>query len=285
MKTGYLALFLMLFLSFSAQAFAHPHLLRLANRQVIGFEEMLEDLKTTEVVLIGELHNHAGHHRAQREVIRALHEAGLDIAVGLEMFRADQQHELNRWSAGELDEAAFLPIYKENWSMWPLYREIFTSARDAGIPLIGLNTSRELTKQVASQGLASLPEEAREALGPIPCVVDPGYMQFIRQSMGGHGGMGTTFLYFCEAQLLWDVVMARNLMDYRREYPERKMVVLAGSGHSWKHGIPSRLTESGVNYRVILPEMPGRLDRRTARAEDADYLWLDEGEGSWERGY
>ena len=184
-----------------------------------------------------------------------------------------------------MDEAAFLPIYNETWSMWPLYREIFTSARDAGIPLIGLNTSRELTKQVASQGLASLPEEAREALGPIPCVVDPDYMQFIRQSMGGHGGMGTTFLYFCEAQLLWDVVMARNLTDYRREYPERKMVVLAGSGHSWKYGIPSRLTESGLNYRVILPEMPGRLDRRTARVEDADYLWLDEGEGSWERGY
>lgn len=285
MKTIYFTFLLMLFMSFSGQAWAHPHLLRLADGKVIGFEEMLEDLKTTEVVLIGELHNHAGHHRAQLEVIRALHEAGLDIGVGLEMFRADQQHELNRWSAGELDEAAFLPIYQENWSMWPLYRDIFTGARDAGIPLIGLNTSRELTKQVASHGLASLPEEARETLGPIPCVVDPDYMQFIRQAMGGHGGVGTSFLYFCEAQLLWDVVMARNLTDYRREHPERKMVVLAGSGHSWKYGIPSRLTEKGLSYRVILPEMPGRLDRRTARAEDADYLWLDEGEGSWERGY
>lgn len=285
MKTRHFVLFLIVLLSFSGQAFAHPHLLRLADRKVIAFEEMLDDLKTSEVVLIGELHNHAGHHQAQLAVIRALHEAGLDIAVGLEMFRADQQKELHRWSAGELDEETFLPIYKENWSMWPLYREIFVGTRDAGIPLIGLNTSRELTKQVASHGLASLPDEARESLGPIPCVVDPDYMQFIRQSMGGHGGMGTTFLYFCEAQLLWDVVMARNLTDYRREYPERKMVVLAGSGHSWKYGIPSRLTESGVNYRVILPEMPGRLDRRSARVEDADYLWLDEGEGSWTSGY
>jgi uncharacterized iron-regulated protein len=285
MKTGYFSFLLMFLLSFSVQAFAHPHLLRLADRQVIGFTEMLDDLKSAEVVLIGELHNHAGHHQAQLEVIRALHEAGLDIAVGLEMFRADQQHELNRWNAGELDEESFLPIYKDNWSMWPLYREIFTGARDAGIPLIVLNTSRELTKQVASGGMASLPEGARESLGPIPCVVDPDYMQFIRQAMGGHGGMGTSFLYFCEAQLLWDVVMARNLTDYRREYPGRRMVVLAGSGHSWKYGIPSRLTESGLSYRVILPEMPGRLDRRTARFEDADYLWLNEGEGSWERGY
>lgn len=285
MKTRHFVLFLIVLLSFSGQAFAHPHLLRLADRKVIAFEEMLDDLKTSEVVLIGELHNHAGHHQAQLAVIRALHEAGLDIAVGLEMFRADQQKELHRWSAGELDEETFLPIYKENWSMWPLYREIFVGTRDAGIPLIGLNTSRELTKQVASHGLASLPDEARESLGPIPCVVDPDYMQFIRQAMGGHGGMGTSFLYFCEAQLLWDVVMARNLTDYRREHPGRRMVVLAGSGHSWKHGIPSRLTEGDPSYRVILPEMPGRLDRRSARVEDADYLWLDEGEGSWTSGY
>ena len=48
MKTRFYALFLMLFLGISAQVFAHPHLLRLADRQVVGFEEILEELKNTE---------------------------------------------------------------------------------------------------------------------------------------------------------------------------------------------------------------------------------------------
>ena len=70
---------------------------------------------------IGELHASASHHRTQLGVIRALHNGGRQIAVGLEMFRAEEQDQLNRWVRGEIPEEAFVPVYLRNWNFpWEL---------------------------------------------------------------------------------------------------------------------------------------------------------------------
>jgi uncharacterized iron-regulated protein len=100
--------------------------------------------------------------------------------------------------------------------------------------------------------------------------------------MGGHGDHSQTFLFFCEAQLLWDTAMARNIIDFLKENSEYRMIVLAGSGHAWKPGIPRQLTEqSDISYKVILPEILGRADRSNITLDSADYLWLDEGIDGW----
>ncbi|MHB8709505.1 MAG: hypothetical protein ACYC9I_11570, partial [Desulfuromonadales bacterium] len=61
-----------------------------------------------------------------------------------------------------------------------------------------------------------------------------------------------------------------------------RVLVLAGSGHAWKFGIPRQLLEQmEVSYRVILPEIDGRLVRAQVVPEVTDYLWLDEGPDGW----
>lgn len=75
--------------------------------------------------------------------------------------------------------------------------------------------------------------------------------------------------------MLWDSVMAWNLLRFLEANPEHKIVVLAGNGHAWKRGIPAQIRRrSSIPYRVILPEIPGRLERANVSLEDADYLWL-----------
>jgi len=54
------------------------------------------------------------------------------------------------------------------------------------------------------------------------------------------------------------------------------LILLAGTGHAWKKGIPERIKErSSASYAVLLPEIPDHLDKDTVTTEDADYLMLD----------
>jgi uncharacterized iron-regulated protein len=100
-------------------------------------------------------------------------------------------------------------------------------------------------------------------------------MEFIRRSFGLHGHQGTQFVYFCEAQLVWDTAMAAHLLAFIKENPNHTVVVLAGKGHAWRHGIPDQVTrQKAMPYRIILPAIPGRLDTQDVTLEDADYLWF-----------
>jgi uncharacterized iron-regulated protein len=266
----------------STAAVAHPHILRSSDRIEISKEELLHDLGSVQVVFVGELHDHAGHHQAQLSIIRALRADKRPLAIGLEMFRKDSQTALDRWIGGGYSLNSFLKDFNDNWSMWGSYREIFEYAKQQKVKLVGLNIPRDISAKVARQGFAALPERERQALGNVQCVVDPEYGDFIRRAMGGHGGHGQQYLFFCEAQMLWDTMMARHLAEFLKANPHYRVVVLAGSGHAWKFGIPRQLLDQmEVTYRVVLPEIDDRVTRTGIDPEVADYLWLDEGPDGW----
>jgi uncharacterized iron-regulated protein len=251
-------------------------LLRVSDRAVVSLSDIIPDLKSAKLVFIGELHDQELHHQAQLEVIRRLYELGVPVAVGLEMFRRDSQAQLDRWVKGEITEEAFQKIYFDNWGLpWDLYRDIFVFARDHKIPLVGLNVPREITRQIAREGFASLTPEQLGDMPAVSCLVDDAYAAFIRRSLGMHTHGGMDFTRFCEAQLFWDTAMAWNALRFLKDHPSSTMVVIAGSGHAWKRGIPAQVTtRTPLPFRVILPEIPGRLDRETVRLDDTDYLWL-----------
>jgi uncharacterized iron-regulated protein len=177
---------------------------------------------------------------------------------------------------GELSEQQFQKIYYSNWTYpWPLYKDIFLYARNHEIPMLGLNVPPEITRQVAREGFASLTEKQRGDLPMVSCRVDPEYMAFIRRSLGMHGHGQMDFTNFCEAQLVWDTAMAWNLLRYLDETSKYTVVVLAGSGHAWKRGIPAQVrSRSKASFQVILPEIPGKLEPENVSVHEADYLWL-----------
>jgi uncharacterized iron-regulated protein len=132
-----------------------------------------------------------------------------------------------------------------------------------------------ITRKVAKSGFASLTKEELITLPPdVGCAVDKHYMEFIRRAYTMHGHGDREFFFFCQAQLLWDQVMARNLIEYLKKNPDRTIVVLTGNGHAWKRGIPEqvRLLSDKTRYRVILPVTPGHIDSRFITIDDADYL-------------
>ncbi|MGW8303450.1 MAG: ChaN family lipoprotein [Desulfobacterales bacterium] len=239
--------------------------------------QVLADLKTNRIVLVGEHHNNRQHHRAQLMIIRALKEAGLRVAVGLEMFRNESQAALDQWISGEIDEKRFEKIYYDNWTFpWQAYRKIFEYARNQQIPLIGLNVPREITRQVSRNGFKSLSPQQKGKIAEVSCIVDQQYMNYIRKAFGGHGHGQLNFIYFCEAQLVWDSAMAVYTLDYLENNPDSIMVILTGTGHAQKGAVPRQIrARSNLDYAVILPEIPGRIDAATISKADADYIMLD----------
>jgi uncharacterized iron-regulated protein len=243
----------------AAESLAHYMAYVVDNRSIILMETLAARSGTVDIVFIGEDHTSKEHHAAQLKVIKALKDSGAKIAVGLEMFRADRQEALDRWIGGEMSPEDFEEVYSEYWTLpWELYEDIFLYSREQGIPMIGLNVSKEITTKVARDGFASLTKEDLKQLPlAISCDVDEEYIKFIRRAHKAHGRKGKKFLNFCEAQLIWDKVMAWYIVDYLDKNPGTTVVVLAGKTHAWKKGIPEQVKkQSDLTYKVIFPLKP-----------------------------
>ena len=249
----------------------------LNQEKELHMAQALDQLKKNRIILVGEHHSNKRHHQAQLKVIQALNDAGVQVAVGLEMFRRDSQADLDRWVSGDLDEKRFEKIFNDNWGYpWPSYRMIFEYARNHKIPMIGLNVPREITRQVSRAGFKSLSQEQKGKLAEVSCIVDQQYMNYIRKAFGGHAHGQLNFIYFCEAQMVWDTAMAVYSLEYLKQHPQTVMVILTGTGHAQKGAVPRQIQlRSNLPWAVILPEISGRIDPQTITKKDADYIMLD----------
>jgi len=252
---------------------------RLKDRVTIPFDRMVGEASKSRVVVIGETHDNKSHHDLQLKIIRTLYEGGAPLAVGLEMFRAENQELLDKWWRWGMPTEQFEALYRENWGIpWPLYRDIFLYTRQKRIPLVGLNVPREIIAKVAREGYGSLTEVERKKLPPgLTCTIDEAYRSFIRRTFTEHAhASGRSFEHFCEAQMVWDTAMAIYALDYLDKNPGSRIVILAGSVHAWKRAIPGQIAtmRPDVTVSVILPVQGGQAERDKITAEDADYLVL-----------
>ncbi|MBI5468225.1 MAG: ChaN family lipoprotein [Deltaproteobacteria bacterium] len=251
-------------------------ILNVAERRVVEFPELVDGIKGYRLIFVGEMHDKKWTHTAQLKVISALKEAGVNVSIGVEMFRKESQKDLDGWVAGTMSEEEFGAVYRKNWGLpWRQYREIFLYARDKKVPVVALNISRKIIHQVFTKGFHALGPEDLKELGDIECSVDKPYEEFIREAMEEHDLKDASFQNFCEAQMVWDSTMARNSVEYLKDNNGATLVVLAGSGHSWKRGIPAQVGKrSDIKFVVIIPEAEDKPSRENVTAMDADYLWL-----------
>lgn len=241
---------------------------------LMNMDRLIEQVADHRVVYVGESHDQYQHHLNQLAIIRGLHARHPQLAIGLEFFFQPFQPVLDRYIAGEIEEDALIreTEYFDRWRFdYRLYRPIFRYAREHGIPLVALNLEREITEQVAREGVESLSEEQQARL---PGEIDrgnPAYIERIRSVFDLHPTReGRSFENFLQVQLLWDESMAERVAGWLQANPEGHMVVLAGVGHlMYRQGIPDRVTRRiPVSSAVVLNvNQTDELD-----ADVADYL-------------
>ena len=210
-------------------------------------DSIIPYLTASRIIYIGERHDRFAHHINQLQFIKKMHNAGYNLAVGMEMFQKPFQPVVNDYLAGRIDERTFLKK-TEYFSMWGydynLYKPIIDYLKQQNLPLVALNIYGEISRKVARDGIYSLSDNEKKQL--------PGSMDFSNERY--RKDLNEVFLlhkeqvelkdfsYFLEAQILWDEVMAESAQKFLTDHPERKLVILAGNSHlGHNYGIPDRL--------------------------------------------
>jgi len=223
--------------------------------EVLPRTTVIERALRAQVILLGENHDDAAHHRWQLETLSALYRAAPGLSVGVEMFPRRLQPVLDAWSRGELDETAFLEQteWQKTWGFEPeLYMPIFRFVRDHRIPLHALNVDRSEVRKVSAGGWQALDPALAAELGT-PAAPVAEYRHNLREvfeaHMGhmpeGHQAKAGDFERFVDAQLLWDRAMAAGIA---RHAATRQVVGIMGSGHiRHGHGVPHQLRDLAVD--------------------------------------
>jgi uncharacterized iron-regulated protein len=276
-KTMQLILFIVCCTIIPANVFADGVITRMSDRQAVSFSRMMADTEGSDVIFVAETHDNKTHHELQLDVIRSLGAKKIPVAIGLEMFQTDSQKSLDDWIEGKISEESFKEVYARNWSYdWSLYRDIFIFARVNRIPMIALNIPKEIVFKVARNGFTSLtPDERRNLPLGVTCDLNNPQTEFLKKTFKEvfkHEANGKVFEYFCEAQGVRNSGMAMSIVNDLKRHPGRKLVVLAGTWHAVKHGIPERFESfQNLRYKVIQPVI-SELGTRNTSSALIDYL-------------
>jgi uncharacterized iron-regulated protein len=263
----------------------------------IAPQSLFEELASAPVVLLGEAHTDADHHRWQVNVLAALHSRQPNLVIGLEMLPREVQPVLDAWSRGALDEAAFLEQarWRELWGYdAALYMPILHFARMHRLPMVALNIDRQLVSKVGAAGWDSLePDERLGLTDPAPASADYrralGELYRYKLGAGLHGHSGEqehempsleevlemeNFNHFVDAQQTWDRAMAEALANAHELDDEALIVGIVGRGHlEYGYGIPSQLADLGIDdARVLLPVDLDQCDTLEAGLADAVFM-------------
>jgi len=259
-----------------------------ATGQAVPWPELVDRLATKQVVLLGESHPNAEHHRWQLQVLAALQARRPDLVVGFEMLPRGAQPALDRWSQGDLGAEDFLR--EVNWdAVWgydaDLYLPLFHFARMHRLPAVGLNVDRGLIRQVSELGWAGVATADRQGVGD-PAPASDAYKRSLADVFAEKRRQGVIrrqdadeasepaqtetadreaviseilaeprFVRFVEAQQTWDRAMAEALASAHGRPGKPLAVGIMGTGHAeFGYGVPHQLADLGLaEVAVLLP--------------------------------
>jgi uncharacterized iron-regulated protein len=230
-------------------------------------QEILSRAAREQVVLLGEEHDNADHHRWQLQTLSGLAALHPKIVIGFEMFPRRVQPALDRWVAGELGEEEFLK--SSDWQrVWgfetPMYLPLFHFARLNRIPMIALNVEREFVRTVGAKGLEAVPAEKREGVSAAAPATEA-YIEQLFAVYSAHPEKGRTatrndpeFRRFVDAQLVWDRAMGQALAEAAARDPGALVIGIMGASHiSEGYGVPHQLKSLGIErVASLLPWGP-----------------------------
>jgi len=241
--------------------------------QRLEMAQLIEQLKSADVIFLGEKHDNDAGHQFQLEVIQGLQAAGCDLAIGMEQFERDVQGAVDDYLAGKLTEEEFLAVSRP-WKNYPEhYKAIVDFAKANRLPILAGNLPRKLATAV-SEGKELEPHQMAFAARTTSAPKDRYWDNFVRTMQGHMGADGDDKLVkFYASQCAKDDAMAEAITDHlvTNRHRPRKVVQLCGHFHSdYGLGTVARvqsrlpLVQSVVITMEMIPE---------AGAKPADKEW------------
>jgi len=197
----------------------------------ISYQQVLDSVSKTDVLLFGEFHNNPISHWLQFELVSDLKTNNINFSIGAEMFETDTQEVLNLYLSDSLNESKFRKEARV-WSNYATdYKPVLDFAKETSTPFIATNIPRPYATSVYKNGgfsaLDSLDQNEYEFIAPLPISFDielPSYQNML-DMMGGHGGEDLV-----KAQAIKDATMAHFIL--KNLSPNQVFFHLNGSYHS-----------------------------------------------------
>lgn len=239
-------------------------IVRTADGSEIDLAGLVAELAQCDVVVLGEIHDNDAGHALQHDVVRALVDAGRDVAVSMEMFERDVQGALDDYLAGRITEAAFLAGSRPWKNYQQHYRPVVELARERGLPVLAANVPSAVARQVATSG--EIPADhpawrARSSAAP-----EDDYWRRFQATMAGHMGNDSAgaLRRFYASQCLKDDTMAETVADWLDCHNHRPAVVVHLCGHfhsDFGDGTVARLRARRPLARIAVLSMRQRSEQ------------------------
>lgn len=243
--------FLLLFgITFSLQAQSKKaYQIYSANGKKVSYKKMVKSMSKSDIVLFGEHHNNPIIHWLQFEATADLHRTN-KLALGAEMFEADNQTELRNYISGKIDQKA-LDTVARLWKNYPTdYKPLVDFAKDNSLDFVATNIPRRYASMVFKGGfesLETLSAKEKSWIAPLPIAYDPnlpGYVKML-EMMGGHGGDNLP-----KAQAVKDATMAHFILEHQKD--GQLFIHYNGSYHSDDYeGINWYLKRGNVDLDIV----------------------------------
>lgn len=234
--------------------------------------ELMERLRASDVVLLGELHDNPHHHVIRAELLTAL---GAPTTVVVEQLPRGAAPALppDADRAALRDALVRAGFDAEGWA-WPAHEPVFAAAARSGHGVRGGNLPRELARRLAREGGEALPAELRAPVDAAPLA--PQARRALEDDLQqGHCGQlpAARMPGMVWAQRGRDAAMAQALREALVAQPRGPVLLIAGNGHVRRdYGVP----------QLLAPQLPGRRllavgfvePGQAATASEYDLVWV-----------
>ena len=242
----------------------HPLVCRAfaADGSEVAWSDLVGHLAAAPLILLGEVHDNADHHRIRAQIILALSsqwEPRQRAALVFEHIGTDQELALTAFRALDLNRRrepaelfAALNWEKSGWPDAALFQPLFSAALDLEWPIQPGNAPKQDVRSVARGGLGSLRSEETERLGLSAQLPPAGQSALLDELEASHCGLmpRTAFGGMADAQRYRDAQMARALVDAAAIHG--RAALFAGNGHLHRErSVPRHLKRMAPDKPVV----------------------------------
>lgn len=238
----------------------HSIILDSRTQDVLSIETLAQQLRSADVVFIGEFHGNHASHLLQAELQAALYTQRPNQILSMEQFNRDQQPFINRYLDEQIGET-YLVNETPTWNNYVAsYRPLVEFAKAQMLPVIAANAPADTVRCIGRHGTDYLnqltgKEAAEIAEHPFEDVA--GYKAFFMNFLKGAKRFDKTRAensYL--AQLTRDNTMAESILKAHQTHPNAQIIHTNGAFHS-NNGLGTvgalKRLDSSLSIKVISP--------------------------------
>ena len=244
---------------------------RVKSKQYVDKQHLLNDIASNDYILLGETHDNPLHHKYQAWVIQQLSDQGRQIAVAFEMINPEQEEILKKHDITSTEQIFdLLDWEKSGWPSRTIYEPVFAATLKAHSNIVAANINRKELGQIIMQGDAQVPEAVMTQLNENPLTKEAeAILRTEIEESHCHMLPETMVPAMMLGQRVRDAVIANSLVANK---PKDGIVLIAGSGHAQKNGVPVFVHSANKSAKVFSIAWM-EVDQRLSSPEEYAQYW------------